>query len=125
MLSVNEQIARKKGRLNGTTDEKERKSIQNDIDNLSYSATKYKTSDSDIVALNQKLSSYKHNMETIADKVASTDSKTGQEIKNKQNQIKQIDANLQTELKSIDSQIKSAEDMQMKSLMQSSQDSAQ
>lgn len=125
LLSVNEQIARKKGRLNGTTDEKERKSIQNDIDNLSYSATKYKTSDSDIVALNQKLSSYKHNMETIADKVASTDSKTGQEIKNKQNQIKQIDANLQTELKSIDSQIKSAEDMQMKSLMQSSQDSAQ
>ena len=128
ILSIKEQISRKKGEIEGTQDEDKKNSLQNEIHDLASSSTKYDTDSQsiskDIKDLKTMIATSNTGIKLIIEQIDISSSKTAQQVKAKEAQIEQIDIDLQNELDTIDSQIELVELRQLESLEASGKQSA-
>ena len=128
ILSIKEQIARKQGEIEGSSDTDKQQSLQTEIHNLAASSEQYdSTSQSlsgELSSIQKTISDSKKIMSTVIDKIESSSSKTGKMIKEKQSEIEQIDIDLKFELELLDEQIRHVEELQLTSLTENGKRSA-
>lgn len=120
ILSIKEQISRKKGEIESTQDEEKRNSLQEEIHSLATSSTKYdnksQSISGDIKALKSSITTNTNSLKGLIKEINTSSSKTAEKIKEKEVQIEQIDNNLQNELDAIDLQIELVEQRQLEAL---------
>ncbi|MCM1265737.1 MAG: CHAP domain-containing protein [Candidatus Gastranaerophilales bacterium] len=109
---IKENIARKQGELEGTKDEDKKAQIQAEIENLNTSLTtsnnKYSSLSKEVQKLNTSLSRTNKSITQIIAKLDKTNSTNSQKIKEKQEELENVDTELADDLLDIDNQIETA-----------------